>query len=379
MNQFYNPVALFFGKSSIDAFAQALDNCSKDINRILILTRGGGVENSDGLSLIMGQLSNKDTRLMEVTLNNPDISDIHHLIQSIEPFDYELIVAIGGGSVMDAAKALTALQNSGVSSPAEVREAITTERYGTKANFTPWIGIPTTSGTGSEVTSWATVWDEECGCKYSVSDGRLFAKAALILPELTVTMPLRLSVATALDALCHATEAYWSVQTNAISRVYSLQAIERIRNSLPLLKEQPDNPACREQLSLASVLAGLAFSNTKTTACHSISYPLTLLYDIDHGIAASLSLVAVLRHNYSTLIEPEKLLRAFNAEDIDGVERFLRSIYELYGLSGSLKHYGVTEEGISTIVSHAYTKGRMDNNPAVISPEELEHLLVSLL
>lgn len=379
MNHFYNPVAIFIGEASTEAFANALRDRYADVQRVLLLTRGGGVEKAECLEPVLGILSEKEVSVIEVTLNNPNISDIYHLIQTIGPFDYELIVSIGGGSVMDAAKALTALQHMKLDSPAEVRESITTARYSGKASFTPWIGIPTTSGTGSEVTSWATVWDEEQGCKYSVSDQRLFASAALILPELTVTMPLRLSVATALDALCHATEAYWSVQTNEISRVYSLQAIERIRKTLPLLKAHPDNLACRRQLSLASVLAGLAFSNTKTTACHSISYPLTLLYGIDHGIAASLTLASVLRHNYSSLIEPEKLLQAFGAQDADGVERFLRSIYELYGLSGCLKSYGVTKDGISTIVSHAYTKGRMDNNPAVISPEELDHMLVALL
>jgi alcohol dehydrogenase class IV len=86
-----------------------------------------------------------------------------------------------------------------------------------------------------------------------------------------------------------------------------------------------------------------------------------------------------LKHNYATLIEPRKLLRAFGTEDADGVQRFLQSVYAAYGLSDSLKDYGVAERDIETIVAHAYTKGRMDNNPAAITPEELNLMLVSLL
>jgi phosphonate metabolism-associated iron-containing alcohol dehydrogenase len=379
MNSFYNPVAIYFGKETVEACAERLRKQYSSAGRVLILTRGGGAELSEQLTPLMNAFEGKETKVHAVSLNNPDVEDVYSLLTDVDGFDFHLIVAIGGGSVMDAAKVLAAMQHVAIESPADVRDYITSESYALKTAFAPWIGIPTTSGTGSEVTCWATVWDEERGCKYSVSDNRLYAGAALILPELTVTMPLRLSVATALDAMCHATEAYWSVHSNPISRAYALQAIERIREALPRLKDEPNDLDSREKLSLGSVLAGLAFSNTKTTACHSISYPLTLLHGIDHGIAASLSLAAVLKHNYATLIEPDKLLGAFGAKDADGVQRFLQSVYAAYGLSDSLKDYGVAEQDIETIVAHAYTKGRMDNNPAAITPEELNLMLVSLL
>ncbi|MGO4495110.1 phosphonoacetaldehyde reductase [Paenibacillus sp. 2RAB27] len=379
MNQFYNPVAVSLGTEAAEAFAESFNKRYADVKRVLLLTRGGGVEKSDCLQPFLNALSKKETLLIEVTLNNPNVADILNLKQEIEPFQYDLIVAIGGGSVMDAAKVMSALQHKTFHTIAEVREAITSEAYRSEPYFTPWIGIPTTSGTGSEVTCWATVWDEECGSKYSVSDERLYARSAIILPELTVTMPLRLSVSTALDALCHATEAYWSVHTNAVTRVYALQAIERVRQTLPLLIEQPDNLVWREQLSLASLMAGLAFSNTRTTACHSISYPLTMIFGIDHGIAASITLSTVLKHNFDALIEPDKLLRAFGAANVEEVDSLIRSMYTIYGLSSNLSPYGVTVEGIREVVSHSYTKGRMDNNPVEISPEELERMLVSLL
>lgn len=379
MSQFYNPVAVSFGAEAVADFTNMLRERYADVERVLLLTRGGGVEKSDCLQPVISLLEEKQCLLKEITLSNPNLSDIMNLKLELAAYDYELIIAIGGGSVMDIAKTLSALQQLKIGTAGEVRDAITSERYRGQSSFTPWIGIPTTSGTGSEVTSWATVWDEELGCKYSVSDKRLYSIAALILPELTVTMPLRLSITTALDALCHATEAYWSVHTNEITRVYSIQAIERIRNTLLLLKEQPDNVALRAQLSLASVLAGLAFSNTKTTACHSISYPLTLIHGIDHGIAASLTLGAVLRHNFDVLIESDQLLKAFGAANVNEVEKFIQTVYETYGLSGQLNHYGVTEDDIPEVVSQAYTKGRMDNNPVELTEQVLERMLISLL
>ncbi|ANE45829.1 hypothetical protein SY83_05400 [Paenibacillus swuensis] len=379
MNQYHNPVAISFGAASAASFAEKLQKSYAHVSRVLILTRGGEVEKNGILQPVLDMLGHKEILQLEVTLYNPNVADIYNLKGQVASFDYQLIVAIGGGSVMDVAKVLSALQRMKVHSVAEVREAIASERYREEYPYTPWIGIPTTSGTGSEVTCWATVWDEECNSKYSVSDARLYASDALILPELTVTMPLRLSIATALDAMCHATEAYWSIHTNPITRVYALQAIERIRITLPLLLEQPDQLALREQLSLASVLAGLAFSNTRTTACHSISYPLTMLYGIDHGIAASMTLASVMRHNYDALIEPDKLLSAYGAADVDEVGLWVKRIYETYGLPGQLGSYGVTDEGIRKVVSLSYTKGRMDNNPVEITAEQLEQMLVSLM
>jgi len=337
------------------------------------------VEQSEALLPVMEALQGKQVRLHELQLANPDVADIYRLKQSTDDFDFELVLAIGGGSVLDVAKVLVALQGESVASEADVRELIVGQRFCGLGSVTPWIGIATTSGTGSEVTCWATVWDNELGVKYSVSDERLFAQAAAMLPELTATMPPKLSATTALDAMCHATEAYWSVHSNPIVRHYSLQAIEKIRVFLPKLKRDSENPVIRYELALASLYAGLAFSNTRTTACHSISYPLTLLHGIEHGVAASFTLGSVLTLNREALVDPEKLLRAFGVERPEDVQQVIGGLYELYGIPTRLSGYGVTEDDVGEIVSRAYTKGRMDNNPVDISEETLRDLLVALI
>ena len=126
---------------------------------------------------------------------------------------------------------------------------------------------------------------------------------------LQLTLPNRLTASTALDALCHATEAYWSKNSNEISRVYSLEAIKRIVNNLEKVLNHPNEIALRNEIALGSLYAGLAFSNTRTTACHSISYPLTLELGIVHGIAASLTLAKVMEFNFESIIEKDNYFK----------------------------------------------------------------------
>ncbi|OMF21642.1 hypothetical protein BK133_28010 [Paenibacillus sp. FSL H8-0548] len=379
MSQFYNPVRLYFEANGIAELASRLVRHYGAENRVLVLTRGSEVEKSHVLMPIMKALEGTNVYMKELQLSNPDLTDIIHLTKELKSFDYELVIAIGGGSVMDMAKALIAMKENRLTSEEDLREAITEERYLQQENVIPWIGIPTTSGTGSEVTSWATVWDKEKGVKYSISNPKLYARYALIVPELTQSMPLRLSVITSLDALCHATEAYWSVRTNPITRSYALHAIERIVTYLPLLKEDAHHLECRKQLAMASVYAGLAFSNTMTTACHSISYPLTLIHGIEHGIAASITLGAVFKLNQHNIVEIDSLLKVFGVEAPADVQRKIIEIYEGYQISTQLRDYGVTSKHIEELAERAYTKGRMNNNPVIPSKQQVEALLMALL
>lgn len=379
MSQFYNPVKLYLGNDSVDALVQSLKTRFKPMNQVLLLTRGSGVEQSEVVLPIIEALEGKEVRLHELQLANPDVTDLYQLKQQLDEFEFELVLAIGGGSVLDVAKSLVALQGERVESEADVRELIVKRHLCTQEQITPWIGIATTSGTGSEVTCWATVWDKELEVKYSISDERLYAQAAVMLPDLTAMMPLKLSAATALDAMCHATEAYWSVHSNTIVRQYALQAIERVCVYLPQLKQDPTNAKVRYELALASLNAGLAFSNTRTTACHSISYPLTMLHSIEHGVAASFTIGSVLVLNRDALIEPEKLLQAFGAKRFEDVQQVIEGLYAIYDIPARLGEYGVNADNVGEIVAKAYTKGRMDNNPVNITELMLKELLVALI
>lgn len=379
MSPFYNPVRIFTGRDSSQQFAEAVEKDFSQADPILVLTRGNGVHRHSRLQPIMARVENKTVRLLELDISNPDIADIVKIKAEVESFDYRMILAIGGGSVMDTAKALSAMKTIPASDENTIRRAMEDKLYTATNEMVPWVGIPTTSGTGSEVTCWATIWDKAFGKKYSITDERLYAKAAVIIPELTSSVPLKTSVFTALDALCHATEAYWSLHTNPVTRVYALEAIKKITVFLPKLKDNPEAAAVREQLAMASLYAGLAFSNTRTTACHSISYPLTLLHGMEHGLAASYTLGAVLKRNAPGIAELDRLLEAFGVQHVEEVEPFIFDLYRQYHVPTPLREYGVSFQNVQHIVQRAYTKGRMDNNPTEITAEALTEILTEMI
>lgn len=379
MNQFYNPVKLFMGTESLPIAVELLEQKLEQVERVLVLTRGGAVHGDPVLAPLIGSIQKNEYYVKEITISNPDLDDLLALKNETDCFDYELIVSIGGGSVMDMTKSLIAFRQSKAMDKESMRQAVLDHEYAKSGSAIPWIGIPTTSGTGSEVTSWATVWDKQLNKKYSITDEKLYAEAAIILPELTETLPLKLSVITALDALCHATEAYWSVHTNPVTRVYAVEAISRITRSLPELGEATEDLAVRQELALGSMYAGLAFSNTRTTACHSISYPLTLLHGVEHGLAASLTLASVMEINEPEIVQFDRLLAAYGAESIEDVRQFFISVYQQYGLPFQLRDYAVTRSNIHSIVAGAFTKGRMDNNPVELTEHSLTGLIEKII
>ena len=136
--------------------------------------------------------------------------------------------------------------------------------------------------------------------------------------------------------------------------------------------------SCKE-ISLGSVYAGLAFSNTRTTACHSISYPLTLLHGIDHGIAAAITLGSVLQLNLPSLIEPERLFAAYGAESVEEVQGVIQRLFALFNIPMRLREFGVKADDIPAIVEGSYTKERMDNTPVALSEVQVHSILSGIL
>jgi alcohol dehydrogenase class IV len=377
MSHFHNPVALGFDAAGVAALAADLAALPAE-QRVLVLTRGVEVEAHPALAPLRAVLADRTVHREIITLGNPDLRDVVPLKAATDAFDYQLIFALGGGSVLDLAKILAALRDQPCTDLAALRELAVSGDYTRAAAFVPWIGLPTTAGTGSEVTCWATLWDGEAGLKYSVTDERLYARQAVVVPELTLTLPPAATAATGLDALCHATEAYWAVRTNPITRVHALAAIRLLVAHLPQLARNPADLDLRRAVARASLHAGLAFSATRTTACHAISYPLTLRHGIAHGVAASLTLAAMLVHNESALVEKEALLTAFGVNESAAVADVVQGLQAAWGLSPRLRDHGLTLDDLPAIVAGAYTKGRMDNNPVELPPARLLSLLQDL-
>lgn len=289
----------------------------------------------------------------------------------------ELIVAIGGGTSIDFAKTISALYDystGGEITVDEVIDLITSKKYLENKNYVPIIASSTTAGTGSDCTKWATVWDYDNTKKYSIDADYLYPKESWLIPELTLTLPKKLTLSTALDALAHACEAYWSVSTNAIVQVLARDAISLIVEYLPLVLNDMSNLTYRQKVYQGAFFAGLAFSNTRTTACHSISYPLTLLYGIPHGLAVSLTLGEVLKENKDYIQDFDLFLNSWNAESVEDITKWIDEVSGDIQLL-KLSEFGVKEEEIDDIIKLTFTGGRMDNNPIVFDEDQVKNIL----
>ncbi|MCE5343154.1 MAG: phosphonoacetaldehyde reductase [Eubacteriales bacterium] len=314
------------------------------------------------------------THYPEIT-PNPTIDDVVALLDFLRrrAFAPTTILAIGGGSCIDLGKAAGALYPLlPVPTADAVRKALQTRAYAQPHDRAAVFAMPTTAGTGSEVTPWATLWDPQEGRKLSLDDTGGFPKAALIVPEWTCGLPVEITLSTGLDALSHAMEAFWAVRREPLSQELALAAAVKVRDALPAALQNPLDLDARREMALGSLLAGLAFSRTRTTACHSISYPLTLLFGIPHGFAVALTLSSVLKRNEAAVPEITRLTAVFSGQG--GFENWLtrvsRSVQPL-----RLSAFGLTDTDLPAVRDRAFTPGHMDNNPVPFTPDEVLAIL----
>ena len=228
--EFYNPVRILAGHDGLEKLALYLEKTSRE-KKILLLTRGMDFSQSPAGQALRKALAGHDVREEELTLSNPDVADMAAMLERVGGEPYGLILAVGGGSVMDTAKTLALAIPAGIRGTEGLRAFIAAEAYEAVQPI-PWIGVPTTSGTGSEVTPWATVWDRERECKMSCSYSHNFAALAVVDPVCTATCPVALTISSALDALCHSTESFWARRTNEVSQTFALLSIGLIRRHL---------------------------------------------------------------------------------------------------------------------------------------------------
>jgi alcohol dehydrogenase class IV len=300
---------------------------------------------------------------------NPTLSYVAERLSS--PLLIDGIIAIGGGSALDLGKAINALRHLDKPTAADISLAIKGRDFSKALNL---IAVPTTAGTGSEVTSWATVWDDEKHLKYSIDSLDLVPALAWMVPGLTYLAPSRLTLSTGLDALCHATEAYWAKASDPLSRNLALRALSLLTKNLPPLMANLSSEKLRDLVVEGSLLAGLAFSRTRTTACHSISYPLTSMFGVPHGFAAALTLGQLSEIN-AKHIDLRDLTEIFSP--YGGVQAWLDSACESLAPL-RLRTFGVGQGDLDEIANRASTQGRIDNNPVNIDLATIKQMLYNI-
>jgi len=318
--------------------------------KILLITGGQAMRKAGIIEKLLKSLENYQVLLFEEVKPNPSPE-----IVAKAKKESDLIIGLGGGSVLDVAKAVAT----------ELRR--------------PCIAIPTTAGTGSEVTPFAALYDWEKKKKLSLDVN--FPNVALIDYRLTLTLPPEQVAVTGLDALSQAIEAYWSIYSNPLSDVHAKRAIELVVENLE--DSWQGEEKAREAMSLAALEAGRAFSQTKTTAVHSVSYPLTIHYGIPHGLACGLTLPYFLEYNCRVSKDDcldqrgadfvkkriEEIASFLGARDIETGKERLISLMESIGLPIQI------DFDIEKVLKDAFTPERVGNNPRLVTEENLRRIL----
>ncbi|OON98641.1 MAG: hypothetical protein ATN35_00780 [Epulopiscium sp. Nele67-Bin004] len=359
--EFYNPVKTFVGADSIGQ----LKNILIDYEKILVIAWNKSIFN---MSVINNLKQHKTIYELEFSYSNPTLENLLEAYDNSKCFDYDIIVAIGGGSVLDVAKTLACIKNTTIKSVDDIRNLINENNF---KPVCPWIGVPTTFGTGSDVTCWATLWDVTGGKKLSVENTKNYALASIVDFKLGESMPKTLAITSALDAVAHATESYWAIKRNPTSKCYALTAIKFIMDAL----ENLGGEQYMSQIAQGTMFAGLAFSNTKTTACHSISYPLTMYHNIPHGVAVSLLIGPMITLNKDEIEDTKSLEQAFGVDDLGEVELKIQAIVKKAGLPFALSEWGIGQSDLDFLADNGSTKGRIDNNPVKLNRDDILNIL----
>jgi len=314
---------------------------------------------------------------------DPRYEIINDCVDMIRNEKASLVIGLGGGSAMDIAKTSAAM--AGNKGPVG-------DYFG--VNLVPKPGlpaimIPTTAGSGSEVTPIAILSDKEEKLKKAIVSPYLFPAASILDPELTLSLPPSVTATTGMDALIHAIEAYTSINATDITDMFCERAITLIYNNLRSAYARGNNLSAREAMMEGALLAGIAFANAGVTAVHAFAYPIGAEFHIPHGVANTLMLPHVIRFNvlgnlpkFAALAGPFGIPTS-DLDDIEAVDRIIAAIERLADdiqVPRSLSEFGVTQEHVHVLAMGVLKITRLlANNPRTITLEDAKAIYESAL
>ena len=318
------------------------------------------------------------------TIPEPTSGSIAAGVQHVKSHHYDAIIAVGGGSPIDSAKAISILGKFG----GEIRDY----KFPRQVNETglPIIAIPTTAGTGSECTRFTIITDDQTSEKMLCAGLGFLPVSAIIDYELTMSLPARTTADTGIDALTHAIEAYVSKKANAYSDAQAIAAMKLIGPNLQTVYHQPDNEIAREKMMLGSTLAGIAFSNASVALVHGMSRPIGAFFHVPHGLSNAMLLPMIT--SYSIQAAPERYADCAKAIGVANQDDELeianqKLVQALIHINTDLQVPTLAEFGVSkqtfddlvqTMAEQALASGSPLNNPRVPSIAEMVSLYQQL-
>ncbi|MGB3996547.1 MAG: iron-containing alcohol dehydrogenase [Acetomicrobium sp.] len=302
---------------------------------------------------------------------NPKDRNVERGAQVVRSFEADAMVAVGGGSVIDCAKAIGVLVSHDGKRIKDFEG-----KTAVKKPILPFIAVPTTAGTGSEVTFSAVITDRENNYKMTVRSPFMAAKVALLDPKLTVTVPPHITASTGMDALTHAIEAYTVKVSEPISDALALYAIELITNNLVNAVKNGENINARACMLVGSLLAGMAFSHSDVGSVHCMAEALGGVYDAPHGVCNAVLLPYVMEYNAEFCLERYARIAQAMGEIFDTMEEgAMKAVERVKKLSvdvglPSFKSLGVKEEDLEKLADMAAKNISTKSNPREMSKED---------
>jgi alcohol dehydrogenase len=303
----------------------------------------------------------------------PSVASVEVAFDAWRTGNFDAVVGVGGGSSLDTAKGISIrTANDG-----PVSRYFGVEQLPKRG--VPYVLLPTTAGTGSEVTPSAIFDDTDRQLKAGIVSSRLIAAAAIVDPDLTISCPPHVTAAAGLDTLTHALEAYVAVKANPISDLYALEAVRLVGQHLRAAVARGTDRAARSGQSLASLYGGVTIVGAGTGLCHAMAYPLGSAYHVPHGVANALLLPAVMAYNLPADLAKFARLAEALGESVAGLslraaaDRSVEAVRQLsmdIGLPGGLRAVGVPESALEGFVPGALSAARLiTNNPRVPTPD----------
>ncbi|PPA70404.1 iron-containing alcohol dehydrogenase [Jeotgalibacillus proteolyticus] len=289
----------------------------------------------------------------------------------------DIIVGVGGGSALDTAKSIGLLLTNG----GDIRDYIGLDRVPSPG--VPVIAVPTTAGTGSEITRFAVLSDKKAQAKLSIGSMYICPDLALCDPELTISLPPSITAATGMDALTHALESYVNKVTQPFSEGLSIQSMKLVAKSLRLAVIQGENADARSDLMTASTLAAMAFNSTRLGLAHALAIPLGANFNIPHGVVNAILLPEVMAFNLIGNQEKFIEIAKIFGEKVDQLSdreaalkavEAIRLLKEDIGITQTLSDFGVEERHLDQIVKEAMESGNVPVNPVKPTEEDLKNI-----
>ena len=373
----------FFGPGARKELPEAIKRLGK--SKVLIVTDKGLLQ--FGVAKMVTDVLDETGIEYEIFSDvkpNPTVSNVKAGIDAFKNAEADILVAIGGGSSIDTAKAIGIV----IANP-EFSDIVSLEGCApTQNKSVPIIALPTTAGTAAETTINYVIIDEEKQKKMVCVDPNDIPAVAIIDAELMYSLPKSLTAATGMDALTHAIEGYITQGAWELSDMFEIEAIRMISRYLPVAVEDPQNPEGRNGMAVAQYVAGMAFSNVGLGLVHGMAHPLGALFDIPHGVANAVLLPTVMEFNMPYCIAKyRKIAEAMGVDtssmnDNEAAQAACDAVKQLsqkVGIPATLTALGIKAENIPALTEQAINDVCTPGNPRQVTAEEVEKIYHSLL